>query len=64
MAKKIVCVGIYYDTSSKGKIGYNHHKFRAEVRVDGKRIRKRFNTRDEAEAWINEWRREREEQKQ
>lgn len=56
--KSIVRNGIYFDTSSKGRINHQHHSFRAEVRVDGKRIRKRFATHKEAERWMDEWTKE------
>lgn len=64
MAQEIICNGIYMDTSSKGKLGHNHHKFRAEVRVDGKRLRKRFDSYDEARAWMDEWRKIRKSQQE
>jgi len=44
--------GIYIDRSSKGD-GRRHESYRAEVNIDGKRIRKRFYTYDEARAWYD-----------
>jgi len=49
--------GIYFDTSSKSDVmgrGRNarHASYRAEVRIDGIRIRRRFKLHSEAERWI------------
>ena len=49
--------GIYFDTSTKGD-GRHHKRWRAEVQVDGRRIRKRFERRFAAEEWIDTWKRE------
>lgn len=45
--------GIYHDHSSKGAGGGRHDCFRAEVRADGVRIRRRFKTRELAQSWID-----------
>ena len=55
--------GIYWDTSSKaGVMGRGrmarHAEYRAEVRIDGIRIRKRFKRYDDAKDWIQKMREE------
>lgn len=45
-------LGIYYDTSTRGRIGRQHHSYRAGVLCEGRRCRKRFATYDAAAAWI------------
>lgn len=45
--------GVYFDRSLKSDgTQRRHHKFRAEVDILGRRYRKRFQTREEAQAWI------------
>ena len=47
----VVSKGIYYDTSTKGKIGHHHHSYRAEVVVNGIRRRARFLSYSAAVRW-------------
>ena len=47
----VVMKGIYFDTSTKGKIGKHHHSYRAEVQIDGVRRRARFLTYAAARRW-------------
>jgi len=49
----VVDRGVYYDTSTKGRMNHRHHSYRAEVRCDGLRIRKRFASHSAARAWID-----------
>lgn len=49
--------GVYFDTSSKSDVmgkGRNarHAQYRAEVRMDGRRIRRRFKSYTDAQDWI------------
>ena len=44
--------GIYFDTSTKGRMGHNHHSYRAEVRCEGRRLRRRFLSHSAAQKWI------------
>ena len=47
--------GIYRDRFSKGRRGQRHDCWRADARsTGGQRERKRFRTRQEAEAWMAE----------
>ena len=48
----VVSKGIYYDTSTKGKIGHHHHAYRAEVVVNGIRRRARFLSYSAAVRWV------------
>lgn len=50
--KRVRRNGVYLDRSTKGANQGQHHAFRAEVRVDGRRIRKRFATYAEAHHWM------------
>ena len=55
--KRFVSNGVYFDTSSKSDCMGNgnnrrHAEYRAEIRVYGRRIRKRFKTYSEAQDWI------------
>ena len=54
MKKKIASNGIYYDRSTKGD-GRHIMRYRGEVRVDGRRVRKRFESYRAAQAWIAAW---------
>ena len=55
---KVVSNGIYFDTSSKGRAERRHNRYRAEVRVDGRRRRARFDKYETAQRWIEAWKRE------
>lgn len=44
--------GIYFDRSTKGRCAGRHHAYRAEVQFEGRRIRKRFDTYEEAHNWM------------
>ncbi len=44
--------GVYFDRSTKGEVGKQHHSYRAEVVVDGRRVRRRFYTYDAAQEWV------------
>lgn len=44
--------GVYFDRSTKGEVGKQHHSYRAEVVEDGRRIRRRFCTYEAAQEWI------------
>ena len=44
--------GVYFDRSTKGEVGKQHHSYRAEVVEDGRRIRRRFCTYEAAKEWI------------
>ena len=44
--------GVYFDRSTKGEVGKQHHSYRAEVVEDGRRIRRRFCTYGAAQEWI------------
>lgn len=45
--------GVYFDRSTKGEIGKQHHSYRAEVVEDGRRIRRRFCTYEAAQEWVS-----------
>ena len=44
--------GVYFDRSTKGEVGKQHHSYRAEVVEDGRRIRRRFCSYEDAQEWI------------
>ena len=44
--------GVYFDRSTKGEVGKQHHSYRAEVVEDGRRIRRRFCSYEDAHEWI------------
>ena len=48
----VVSRGVYFDTSTKGKVGKHHHSYRAEVRIDGVRRRARFLSHAAATRWV------------
>ena len=52
MSKYVVSHGVYYDTSTKGRMDHKHHSYRAEVVCEGRRLRKRFESHAAATAWI------------
>ena len=54
---RVTSNGIYFDSSTKGD-GRHHKSYRAEIRVDGRRIRKRFERYSAAREWIESWKRE------
>lgn len=50
--ERVTSNGVYFDTSTKGAVGRAHHSYRAEVVVDGRRIRRRFEHYQAAQDWI------------
>ena len=52
MKRRTQSNGVYFDRSTKGEVGKQHHSYRAEVVEDGRRIRRRFCTYEAAQEWI------------
>ena len=53
MSKYVTSRGVYFDTSTKGRMDHRHHSYRAEVMCDGRRLRKRFTSYAAATEWIS-----------
>lgn len=52
MKRRTQSNGVYFDRSTKGGVGKQHHSYRAEVVEDGRRIRRRFCTYEAGQEWI------------
>ena len=60
---KVISHGVYFDKSSRGVAERRHNRYRAEVRVDGRRLRRRFDKYNTALRWIESWQAQDEERK-
>lgn len=60
---KVISHGVYFDKSSRGVAERRHSRYRAEVRVDGRRLRRRFDKHNTAMRWIESWQAQDEERK-